>query len=119
MFEIYAIPTIVAFFIPWTILGTITWRHWDAILKMIQGWRYNNLRYFIDMFRFYQGKNKLTQIALGKSEDNEYKTGLHKVANQMIGEVNSLYWPPKIVLTNSDWTIIHETKKRRSSRIFQ
>jgi len=41
--------------------------------------------------RFYQGKNKLTQIALGKSEDNEYKTGLHKVANQMVGEIGLLF----------------------------
>ena len=38
-------------------------------------------------FRFYQGKNKLTQVALGKSEENEYKPGLSKVANQLIGEV--------------------------------
>ena len=38
-------------------------------------------------FRFYQGKNKLTQIAMGKAADNEYKEGLHKVAEQLVGEV--------------------------------
>ena len=44
-------------------------------------------------FRFYQGKNKLTQIAMGKAADNEYKEGLHKVAEQLVGEVcpNSQY----------------------------
>ena len=39
------------------------------------------------VFRFYQGKNKLTQIAMGKAADNEYKEGLHKVAEQLVGEV--------------------------------
>ena len=38
--------------------------------------------------RFYQGKNKLTQIALGKSEEAEYKDGIHKVSEQLIGEVS-------------------------------
>jgi len=41
--------------------------------------------------RFYQGKNKLTQIAMGKAADNEYKEGLHKVAEQLVGEVGLLF----------------------------
>jgi len=41
--------------------------------------------------RFYQGKNKLTQIALGKSEEAEYKDGIHKVSEQLIGEVGLLF----------------------------
>merc|ERR1711937_970568 len=41
--------------------------------------------------RFYQGKNKLTQIAMGKAADNEYKEGLHKIAEQLVGEVGLLF----------------------------
>lgn len=41
--------------------------------------------------RFYQGKNKLTQIAMGKAADNEYKEGLYKVAEQLVGEVGLLF----------------------------
>merc|ERR1711935_1031204 len=41
--------------------------------------------------RFYQGKNKLTQVALGKSDENEYKTGIHKISQQLIGEVGLLF----------------------------
>merc|ERR1712212_1102413 len=41
--------------------------------------------------RFYQGKNKLTQIALGKSNENEYKDGLHQVSEKLIGEVGLLF----------------------------
>ena len=43
------------------------------------------------MFRFYQGKNKLTQVALGKSEEAEYKDGIHKISEQLVGEVGLLF----------------------------
>ena len=48
------------------------------------------------VFRFYQGKNKLTQIAMGKAADNEYKEGLHKVAEQLVGEVRFFPNQPNI-----------------------
>lgn len=41
--------------------------------------------------RFYQGKNKLTQIALGKSEENETLPGLHKLTDLLVGEVGLLF----------------------------
>jgi len=41
--------------------------------------------------RFYQGKNKLTQVALGKSAEAEYKDGTHKISEQLIGEVGLLF----------------------------
>ena len=31
----------------------------------------------------------MTQIALGKSEEAEYKDGIHKVSEQLIGEVSN------------------------------
>jgi len=41
--------------------------------------------------RFYQGKNKLTQVALGKSDENEYASGIYKISEQLIGEVGLLF----------------------------
>merc|ERR1712157_623507 len=46
---------------------------------------------FKDDSRFYQGKNKLTQIALGRTEEEETLTGLHKVSQLLIGEVGLLF----------------------------
>merc|ERR1712128_106299 len=40
--------------------------------------------------RFYQGKNKLTQVALGKSDENEYKTGIHKISRAAFARSNDL-----------------------------
>lgn len=45
--------------------------------------------------RFYQGKNKLTQIALGKCEENEYKPGLAKISSQLVGEIGLMFTSKK------------------------
>eukprot|EP01006_Ploeotia_vitrea_P036657 TRINITY_DN66043_c14_g10_i1.p1 TRINITY_DN66043_c14_g10~~TRINITY_DN66043_c14_g10_i1.p1 ORF type:complete len:251 (+),score=136.54 TRINITY_DN66043_c14_g10_i1:77-829(+) len=36
--------------------------------------------------RFFLGKNKVMQVALGRTEDDEYKTGIHKLAPLIRGE---------------------------------
>jgi len=50
---------------------------------------------FKDDSRFYQGKNKLTQIALGRTEEEETLPGLHKVSEQLVGEVGLLFTDKK------------------------
>lgn len=41
--------------------------------------------------RFYQGKNTLTKVAFGKSEEEEHLPGLHKLSEQLVGEVGLLF----------------------------
>merc|ERR1711990_313341 len=66
-----------------------------CFLYSLDNTRNNHLKTLRSQFkndsRFYQGKNKLTQVALGKNEENEYKPGLAKVANQLIGEIGLLF----------------------------
>ena len=64
-------------------------------------------------FRFYQGKNKLTQIAMGKAADNEYKEGLHKVAEQLVGEVRT-YHEIHSLIFNLGWTLVYKQSVIRS-----
>ena len=49
----------------------------------------------MSFYRFYQGKNKLTQIALGRTEEEETLPGLHKVSEQLVGEVGLLFTDKK------------------------
>lgn len=64
-------------------------------LYSLENTRNNHLKELRSAFkadsRFYQGKNKLTQLALGKSEENETLPGLHKISEQMVGEVGLLF----------------------------
>lgn len=64
-------------------------------LYSLDNTRNNHLKELRTVFksdsRFYQGKNKLTQIALGKSEENEALPGLHKLSDKLIGEVGLFF----------------------------
>ena len=40
--------------------------------------------------RFFMGKNKVTAVALGRNEDEEYRANLHLVAQQLKGNVGLL-----------------------------
>ena len=40
--------------------------------------------------RFFMGKNKVTAVALGRNEDEEYRENLHLVAQQLKGNVGLL-----------------------------
>ena len=40
--------------------------------------------------RFFMGKNKVTAVGLGRSEDEEYRANLHRVAAQLTGNVGLL-----------------------------
>nr|AAX48829.1 PO-like [Suberites domuncula] len=41
--------------------------------------------------RFFFGKNRVMQLALGRSESDEYKTGLHYVSEQLNGAVGLFF----------------------------
>uniref|UniRef100_A0A0B6YBL6 Ribosome assembly factor mrt4 n=1 Tax=Arion vulgaris TaxID=1028688 RepID=A0A0B6YBL6_9EUPU len=41
--------------------------------------------------RFFFGKNKVVQIALGRTEDEEYRENLHKLTRQMQGQTGLLF----------------------------
>jgi len=61
----------------------------------LENTRNNHLKELRTVFkndsRFYQGKNKLTQLALGKSEENETLPGLHKLTDQLVGEKGLMF----------------------------
>ena len=50
---------------------------------------------------------------MGKAADNEYKEGLHKVAEQLVGEVRT-YHETNSLIFNLGWTLVYKQSVIRS-----
>ena len=46
---------------------------------------------FVFHFRFFFGKNKVMSLALGRTEEDEYRDGLHKLSSQLHGQTGLLF----------------------------
>ena len=49
-----------------------------------------------DKGRFFLGKNKVMQIALGKTVEEEYKKGLHEISQRLVGNCGLLFTDEKV-----------------------
>lgn len=45
----------------------------------------------LNLHRFYFGKNKVMALALGRTQEDEYKDNLHKLSNQLRGQSGLLF----------------------------
>ena len=52
--------------------------------------RFKDVRAAFKESRFFMGKNKVMQVGLGRSEEEEYHEGLHVVANALSGQTGML-----------------------------
>lgn len=68
----------------------IIFLHWlFIILKVVDANLFIAL--LLNLCRFYFGKNKVMALALGRTQEDEYKDNLHKLSNQLRGQSGLLF----------------------------